>query len=221
MNKRLFLTAFVLAASLFAGCSDKAPPSGASAAPSETVVPSEQVIQAGAKGFAVGSVVARRTVYVFFDAQCPHCGALWEAAKPLASQAKFVWIPVAFMGKASIAQGAALLAAADPLVAMNEHEQSLAAHRGGIAAMSATDALRLQVDANTKVLNSFSVASIPWTFTVDPTTGQPVIVPGARPTADYARALGLTPPATVTPTNAAGAGQPAPPAAGKSGLSGG
>jgi thiol:disulfide interchange protein DsbG len=51
-------------------------------------------------------------VYVFFDAQCPHCAALWVAAKPLKSQAKFVWIPVGILNAASTSQGATLLAAA-------------------------------------------------------------------------------------------------------------
>ena len=30
--------------------------------------------------------------YVFFDPQCPHCAVLWKSARPLKSQARFVWI---------------------------------------------------------------------------------------------------------------------------------
>jgi thiol:disulfide interchange protein DsbG len=78
--------------------------------------------------------MSKRTVYIFFDAQCPHCAMLWESAKPLKSQAKFVWIPVGLLNAASTAQGATLLAAGDPVAAMDEHETSMRAGRGGISA---------------------------------------------------------------------------------------
>ena len=48
-----------------------------------TVPVSLAAIEAEARGFTVGSPMSARTVYVFFDPQCPHCAALWEAAKPL------------------------------------------------------------------------------------------------------------------------------------------
>ena len=78
-----------------------------------------------AKGFTVGSEMTVRRVFVFFDPQCPHCAELWQAAKPLKSQARFVWIPVGVMNEASTAQGAALLAAPDPVAAMDAHEASM------------------------------------------------------------------------------------------------
>lgn len=41
----------------------------------------EQVVTQG-KGFAVGAPASATTVYVMFDAQCPHCGHLWRTYSP-------------------------------------------------------------------------------------------------------------------------------------------
>ncbi len=41
------------------------------------------------KTIAVGSAASANTVYVVFDAQCPHCGQLWQTTQPLLSKAKF------------------------------------------------------------------------------------------------------------------------------------
>ena len=113
MKTLQFLIAALAASLLLSGCKDSPqPPSDAKAA--ATVPVSLAAIQAEAAGFTQGSAISARTVYVFFDPQCPHCAALWKAAKPLRSQAKFVWIPVALMNKTSEAQGATLLAAKDP-----------------------------------------------------------------------------------------------------------
>jgi len=90
--------------------------------------------------------MSARTVYVFFDPQCPHCADLWESAKPLKAQAKFVWIPVGLVSKASTAQGATLLAAADPAAAMEAHETSMRAQSGGISAGGDIEAQRAVVE---------------------------------------------------------------------------
>ena len=66
-----------------------------------------------AAGFTVGPMMAAKTVYVFFDPQCPHCGRLWEASKPIADKLRMVWIPVAILNQNSAPQGTALLAASD------------------------------------------------------------------------------------------------------------
>ncbi len=129
------LPATLMAASLLLAACGEAPSTGASAKAAATPV-SVAAIAAEAQGFLVGSQMSARTVYVFFDAQCAHCGALWNAAKPLKSQAKFVWIPVGLLNPSSTTQGAALLAAQDPAAAMDEHETSLLAKQGGISAGS-------------------------------------------------------------------------------------
>lgn len=184
----------VLASTLWlAGCG-KSEDTAASAKAAATPV-SIATVQSEARGFSVGSAMSARTVYVFFDAQCPHCAALWESAKPLKSQARFVWIPVRILNPTSEAQGASLLAAADPVAAMDEHEASMKANRGGIAAGPGTDAQRPAVTSNTALMNRFGFASIPTIVANHAQTGALVTHEGAMPTAELAKFLGLQAPA--------------------------
>lgn len=193
MKTRHLLIAPVIA-SLFvlAGCKDAAEKS---ALPSAVAVPATAVsipaIATEAKGFTVGSTMSVRTVYVFFDSQCPHCAALWESAKPLKSQAKFVWIPVGLLNASSVSQGAALLAAPDPAAAMDAHEASMKEHKGGITAIGGLDAQKAVVEANTKLLNRFQFASVPTIVAKHAVTGDLVVREGSMVTADLANALGL------------------------------
>jgi len=117
-----FFPAVLIASSLLlAGCND-APGSASGSSSKATAAPvSIAAIATEAKGFTAGSTMSARTVYVFFDAQCPHCATLWNNAKPLRSQAKFVWIPVGLISPSSTAQGATLLAAQDPVALMGYH----------------------------------------------------------------------------------------------------
>jgi len=191
MKRRPILTA--LAAGLFLSACKDAPeaPKGKAAATPVSI----EAIQAEAKGFVLGSPMSVRTVYVFFDAQCPHCSVLWRSARPLKSQAKFVWIPVALLNKSSEAQGAALLAAKDPAAAMDEHEASMAAQKGGIAAMGDLDAQRAVVKKNTELMNRFGFGSIPSIVAKHAQTGALVTREGSMSTADLAALLGLQVPA--------------------------
>jgi thiol:disulfide interchange protein DsbG len=183
-----------LAASLFlSGCKDAADKSGAQASAEAPV--STTAIAAEASGFTVGSAISARTVYVFFDPQCPHCAALWGAAKPLKSQAKFVWIPVALMNKTSEGQGAALLAAQNPVAAMDEHEALMTAQKGGIAPSGNLDAQKALVAKNTELMKRFGFASIPTIVAQHAQTGALVTREGGLPTAELAKLLGLDVPA--------------------------
>ena len=190
MKRRVLLAA--VGAALLAGCgkqdSDK-PAAAAGAAPV-----SLERIAAEAKGFSVGSTVSAHVAYVFFDAQCPHCAALWEAAKPLKPQARFVWIPVALLGDKSIAQGAAILAGADPVASMEQNEASLRQQQGGISAMGVPDVQKEAVRHNTQLFTAFGFGGVPTVVAKHAQTGELVIVDGALPTASLAQKLGLTPP---------------------------
>ena len=188
----IFPAALIAASLLLSGCNDT--PGTAPAKVASTPV-SVAAIAAEAKGFTVGATMSTRTVYVFFDAQCPHCGALWEAAKPLKSQAKFVWIPVGILNASSTAQGATLLAAKDPVAAMDEHEASLLARGGGISAGSDIDAQKAAVAKNTELMNRFGFGSIPTIVGTHAQTGALVTQEGSMPTAALAALLGLQAPA--------------------------
>jgi thiol:disulfide interchange protein DsbG len=179
---------------LLAGCND-APEAGAPKAAAAAAPISVEAIAAEAKGFVVGSQMSRRTVYVFFDAQCPHCAVLWDAAKPLKSQAKFVWIPVGILNAASTAQGATLLASGDPVAAMDEHEASMKAGRGGISAASSIDPQKDAVAKNTALMTRLGFSGIPSIVGTHAQTGAVVSREGALPTAALAELLGLQVPA--------------------------
>lgn len=187
-----------MSASFFlAGCNE-APNAGTpdKAGKSASTPVSMAALAQEATGFSVGSQMNRRTVYVFFDAQCPHCGALWNAAKPLTSQARFVWIPVGLINPSSTAQGATLLAATDPVAAMEEHETSLLTKQGGISAAANLDAQKASVAKNTELMARFGFVSVPSIVATHAQTGALVSQEGSMPTAALANLLGLQIPAS-------------------------
>lgn len=194
--KLLRIAAAAVLASLFlSGCNDAAGPSADSKAAAKAPV-TVAAIQAEAKGFTVGAPMSARTVYVFFDPQCPHCAVLWQSAKPLKSQAKFIWIPVGLIGKASIAQGATILAAKDPIAAMEENEASIMNKQGGISASGDIDSQKPAIEKNTALLNRFGFAAVPTIVALNAQTGALVTNEGAMPTAALANLLGLQIPAS-------------------------
>jgi len=192
--KKHFLSAALMASALLAGCNDApgtAGKAGKTGAGSESLAVSTAAIASEAGGFSVGPTMAARTVYVFFDPQCPHCSELWRNAKPLNTKVKFVWIPVGLMGPSSSAQGASLLAAADPVAAMDEHEASMTAKRGGIGAGNATDAHKATVTKNTALFNRFGFTSVPTIVSTHSQTGALVSNQGSMTSAGLNGLLGL------------------------------
>ena len=191
MTSKLLLTAVIAAIFALSGCND-APGNGHSTAPTPVSI---AALQTEAKGFTVGSPMSARTVYVFFDPQCPHCADLWEAAKPLKTQAKFIWIPVGLVSKASTAQGATLLAATDPAAAMEAHEASMRAQLGGISAGNDIETQRTVVEKNTALMTRFGFNSVPSIIAKHALTGELVTQEGSSSTAALANLLGLQMPA--------------------------
>lgn len=197
MKTTPLLTAALLASLLaLTACKDASEkPATAASASSPAAAVSIAAIASEAKGFTAGSPMSVRTVYVFFDPQCPHCTALWEAARPLKSQTKFVWIPVGLLNASSAPQGAALLAAPDPAAAMDAHEASMKEKKGGITAIGALDAQKASVEANTQLFNRYKFSSVPTVVANHAVTGNLVVQEGSMPTASLANVLGLQVPA--------------------------
>lgn len=190
---RLLILLLALGACVLSSCSQKESPDATKSVKS---VKSENIalpaIEAQAKGFSVGAMMSNQVVYVFFDPQCPHCGHLWNASRPLHNKLRFVWIPVAWINAASLTQGAALLTAADPLARMTEHETALLAGSGGISASaSVAPAIEQSIQANTKLLNSFGAESVPFIVAKHAASGQTVYNQGALTTAALASFLGI------------------------------
>ncbi|MBI5276104.1 MAG: thioredoxin fold domain-containing protein [Burkholderiales bacterium] len=192
---KLWTVLLLSAATLLSACKDApAPPAASGGAP---VVPAAEqkelsldTISTQAQGFSVGPAMSARVVYVFFDPQCPHCANLWAAAKPLKSQARFVWIPVSLINANSTNQGAALLAAQDPVTAMDGHEASLKAQRGGIVAEGSFDAQKAAIKKNTELFNTYGFASVP-TIVTKNAQGGVVKREGALPTDALAAFIGV------------------------------
>ncbi|MDO8717587.1 MAG: thioredoxin fold domain-containing protein [Polaromonas sp.] len=182
---------FTIAGLLLTGCDNTQSTAQNTSSKAASAQVSIAAIAAETEGFAVGPAMSVRTIYVFFDAQCPHCAALWKNAEPLRSQAKFVWIPVGLINASSTAQGATLLAAQDPVSAMDEHEASLQARRGGISAGGNLDTKKAAVGKNTELFNRFGFASVPTIVGIHAQTGALVTQEGALPTASLAAFLGL------------------------------
>ena len=191
MTSKTLWTALIAASLFLTGCNDAAPPAGLGNGKVASIPVSIAAIAAGTSGFTVGSPMSTRTVYVFFDAQCSHCGELWYAAKPLKSQAKFIWIPVGILNAASTSQGATLLAASDPAGAMDQHEASMMSRGGGISASTGAESQKPQIAKNTELMTRFGFASIPTIVGTNAQTGTLVTKEGALPTAALAELLGL------------------------------
>ncbi|OGB30937.1 MAG: thiol:disulfide interchange protein [Burkholderiales bacterium RIFCSPLOWO2_12_FULL_61_40] len=191
---KLALSLFAALTLLAGGCSQQSSTDTATTTATKPAQPYEAVAAQG-KGFTVGAVMSANTVYVLFDPQCPHCGHLWEASVPLLKKVKFVWIPVAIMGGKSTPQGAALLAAANPAELMAEHEKSVLAGTGGIAASANIPAeLEQAIQKNTQLFNSLGVDSVPYILARNTRTGQVVTNNGALSTPALAEFLGLEQP---------------------------
>ena len=191
MTSKTLCAALIAASLCLTGCTDATPPADVGNAKVASIPVSIAAIAAGANGFTVGSPMSTRTVYVFFDAQCSHCGELWYAAKPLKSQAKFIWIPVGILNAASTSQGATLLAASDPAGAMDQHEASMMSRGGGISASTGAESQKPQIAKNTELMTRFGFASIPTIVGTNAQTGTLVTKEGALPTAALAELLGL------------------------------
>lgn len=153
---------------------------------------SYDTVAASGKGFTAGAMMSAQPVYVLFDPQCGHCGHLWQASLPLHSKVKFVWVPIAFNSGKSLAQAAALLSASNPVEAMTAHETSLLAGTGGMSASSdiAPD-LAQAIKANTQLLTSLGVDSVPFILAKNRRTGEVVSHNGAMDTAPLAQLLGV------------------------------
>jgi thiol:disulfide interchange protein DsbG len=197
-----FMLPLALALAL-ASCKDNGPGGSAppattatTAAPAAAAAPSASAnmfdVAATGSGFTVGNMMAVRQVYVFFDPQCPHCGHLWEAAKPLANQVRMVWMPVGFISPKSTPQGAALLASTDPFTAMSAHEAGLLSGKGGMIPPDNLPAeLTDKVKANTKLWQQLGGESVPTLVFKNPVTGEPTKFAGSMDTENLKKMLGI------------------------------
>ena len=185
------MTALALGMSL-ASCSKPDTPAAPAAAVAIAMPQSYDALAKDGKGFTAGAMMSAQTAYVLFDAQCPHCGALWNASLPLQKKVKFVWIPVSLMSPKSTLQGAALLTAANPQELMTAHEAALLAGTGGMMADANPSAeSQAAIKSNTQLFNSLGATSVPYIVTKNARTGAVVTNAGALQTPALAAFLGI------------------------------
>lgn len=179
------------AASSPAASTAAAMPTAAPAAPAAAASILDTVAAQGA-GFTVGPMMAARTVYVFFDPQCPHCGRLWQESRPLLDKLRMVWMPVGILNQNSAPQGAAILAATDAVATMNQHEAQIAAGKTGLVppAKLAPELLD-KVKANTALWKTVGAESVPFMVYRNPANDQVATFAGAADTAALRQMFGL------------------------------
>ncbi|QHE75874.1 thioredoxin fold domain-containing protein [Hydrogenophaga sp. PBL-H3] len=195
MKFRHLALPLIASLALLSACSKQdatgTPTSAADTAP----IPAAQaleVLAAQGKGFTAGTLMSANAVYVLFDAQCPHCGHLWESSLPLQSKVKFVWLPVSLLNAKSAPQGAAIMTAANPVEAMTAHEKSLLAGQGGTAASaSIAPEVEAAIKANTALLDRLGATSVPFVVAKNLRTGAVVTNAGSLDTEPLAKLLGL------------------------------
>ena len=188
-SKCVFLAAFLLVAML-TGCGGGSTDSHTSTI---QLQPSPyDIVSKEAKGFAVGSTLNTNDVYIMFDPQCSHCASLWQASLPLQSKVKFVWIPVAFLNAKSKPQGAAILGASNPFLAMTLHEESYQAGTGGIA-LPPTVSIELDtaITKNTDLMKTIGTKSVPYIIAKHAKTGAVLTQSGTLSTSALIDLLGV------------------------------
>lgn len=202
-NNLFSKSSFVIATLLIAflsGCDGNKAASSAPTTPNAQLQNKPEVQQATAydvvskeaKGFTVGSMMIANTVYVLFDPQCSHCAILWKASIPLHGKVKFVWVPVALLNESSKLQGAAILSAADSLTAMNMHEESLLARKGGIVLpANVSPELDAAITKNTDLMQNIGTTSVPFIIAKHAKTGAVITNAGSLSTEDLAVFLGV------------------------------
>ena len=190
---RLCAAALALALGMsLASCSKQDTPTAPTAATAIAPAQSYDAVAKDGKGFTAGTLMSTQTVYVLFDAQGPHCGALWNASLPLQKKVKFVWIPVSLMNPKSTLQGAALLTAANPVALMTAHETALLAGTGGMMADANPSAeTQAAIKSNTQLFNSLGATSVPYIVAKNARTGAVVTHSGALQTPALAAFLGV------------------------------
>ena len=110
-----------------------------------------------------------RSLYIFFDPNCPFCHELYKKLRPLVGKTdvQFRWIPLGLLTASSLPKAAAILQASDPLQAFykNENDYDFAANGqpgGGIEpAQSISPKVRAELAANLALYNSEKLFGVP------------------------------------------------------------
>lgn len=194
LARRSILLAAPAALFALSGCGNDSPSSSASGpkdgAPSPDA-PTFDELSSIVNGFSVGSTMAAARAFVFFDPNCPSCGMFWNEIKPLLKLMHFTWVPVGLIAPNSAKQGAAILEAANPVEAMEDHKVKLLKRLPGITAMNVTDETLALIETNTAVFSLLGADAVPFTLG-RAGSGASVKLVGGKPASFVAAQFGLT-----------------------------
>lgn len=198
MNRRILLAGGLVAgAAIVASAMLPTSPITASAVSTEPSAPVERPsfneLPAAVHGIPISKAEPGAGEYfVFFDPQCPHCSDLWAILEPLRGKTTVTWVPVAFLNKNSLLQGADILSSDDPVQRLTLHEGLMRQRRGGLVVSAGPEASAVeQLKKNAAVLSALGASSVPyvWGRTA---AGAMVTMTGAGPQEVVLEKLGLT-----------------------------
>ena len=136
---------------------------------------------AKASWIAEGATRPKRIVYVFTDTECPYCHKLWAATQPLLAggDVQVRHVMVAVIAPQSRGRAAAILDAADPQAALQQHERSFG-HSTVAPQPSVPAATASRIDANNALMEKLGIHGTPATVYED-ADGQVRMLQGMLP----------------------------------------
>ena len=141
---------------------------------------------------AEGPQQPERVAYVFTDMACPYCATLWQSMQPMVNDpANTLQVRHIIVGlihpKRSFTQGAAVLAAINPAVALARHESQF--KQGGIPPLEPVPAaVRSQIHNNTGLMIGLGLGATPTLVFQDP-EGRWRVAPGVLGDEDLREAV--------------------------------
>lgn len=136
---------------------------------------------AKASWIAEGATHPKRIVYVFTDTECPYCHKLWAATQPLLAggDVQVRHVMVAVIAPQSRNRAAAILDAAQPQAALQQHESTFG-HSTVAPEPSVPAATASRIDANNALMEKLGIQGTPATLYKD-ATGRVRVLQGMLP----------------------------------------
>jgi thiol:disulfide interchange protein DsbG len=104
-------------------------------------------------GIDTGPADSDKRMLVYFDPNCPVCARQWRVLEPYLDRVRIHWVPVAYINPMSTKRAAAILAASNPVDALetNERRYDFKRDEGGLPVPRNVPAWAIEkVEANTR-----------------------------------------------------------------------
>lgn len=179
LNMKRRVSVLMLSGLFLAGAGDRA----ALAAGAGQAGRLEAALAAAPKSTWIAQGEGQRTLYVFFDPNCPYCASLYKNLQPLIAPYDLQprWIPVAILDPTSLGKAAAILQAKDPKAALAENEGHAGAgtHTGSIHEDIPSGDTEARLRANAALLHQVGVPVVP-TMLFRTKSGEAKVIQGGQ-----------------------------------------